>query len=456
MNLYSFQQTIHGDLLTPVSVVLRLDDTGTFLYESVVGSETVARYSIIGSRPLIQFELYPSHIQVTQQGVTHRQNGDPLNYLKQWMANVTPHYQADDGFLGGLVGYFHWNAISLFEPCIPWQHSQLIGHHFIPGVVVRFDHLRRTITVVGWSFESEMMAQQTVQDTLKRLHDPIIHPELTPLLPQPVQASMTQSQFEAMVLQAKAHIRDGDVFQMVLSQSFEVTSHESPLAVYRRLRQNNPSPYMVYMNWGDWHIVGSSPEMLTKLTNGRAISRPIAGTRPRNVAHPEQDADLIASLTADAKEVAEHVMLVDLARNDLGRVCHHINWQDLMSIDRYSHVLHMVSTVTGQLNEGVTGFDLLKATFPAGTLSGAPKLNAITLINQIEPVNRGLYGGIIGLMSFHQDMDWCIAIRCATHHRGTYRIQAGGGIVADSDPTTEWHESRNKALAVITACGGYL
>lgn len=456
MNLYSSQQTIQGDLLTPVAVLLRLDAPGTFLYESVVGSETVARYSIIGASPLIQFELYPSYIKMIQDGVHQRHEGNPLDYLSDWMANLTPQDLLGDGFTGGLVGYFHWDAISLFEPCIPWQHDNLIGHHLIPGVVVRFDHLRRTITVVGWSFESEMMAQQTVHDTLKRLHDPIGHPELTTLVSQPVQASMTQSQFEAMVVQAKSHIRDGDVFQMVLSQSFEVTSNESPLAVYRRLRQNNPSPYMVYMNWGDWHIVGSSPEMLTKLTNGRAISRPIAGTRPRNAAHPDQDADLIASLTADAKEVAEHVMLVDLARNDLGRVCHHINWQDLMSIDRYSHVLHMVSTVTGQLNEGVTGFDLLKATFPAGTLSGAPKLKAITLINQIEPVNRGLYGGIIGLMSFHQDMDWCIAIRCATHHRGTYRIQAGGGIVADSDPITEWHESRNKALAVIKACGGHL
>jgi len=456
MKWWMHQVSMAADLVTPLGVWMALDQPGTVLFESVVGGEQTARYSMVGAEPLLHYHLFGHRLTLTIEGQVSVWEGNPIDQLQAQMGEWDVPDIPPTGFYGGLVGHLDWDAISLFERCIPTQRSDALGHLFWPGVVVVFDHATRHVQIVGWSMVSSSEAEARVANALTAIEHGV-PPQ--PLTPSPVGAAvceMTQDTFESMVRQGQAHIRDGDVFQIVLSQAFDIPSARSPVAVYRELRLTNPSPYMVLMNGGDYHVVGSSPEMLCQVSQGRVVSRPIAGTRPRDVNHPEWDEDRMASLMADEKERAEHVMLVDLARNDLGRVCYPVQCDEMMTIDRYSHVMHMVSKVTGQLKPGKTGWDVLKATFPAGTLSGAPKLKAIQLIHEIEPVNRGWYGGIIGFMGCQGTMDWCIAIRTAVYRQGVYRVQAGAGVVADSHPTTEWMESRTKAMAVIQACGGTL
>jgi anthranilate synthase component 1 len=268
-----------------------------------------------------------------------------------------------------------------------------------------------------------------------------------------VTSTVTRSQFHEMVNQAKFHIREGDVFQLVLSQRFEVKSAKRPFDVYRDLRLINPSPYMFFFEFGHYQLVGSSPEILVKLDRGMAHLRPIAGTRPRDpVGNLHQESEVVAELLADEKECAEHVMLVDLGRNDLGRVCESVAVTDMMGIEKYSHVMHIVSHIEGKIKSGMTAFELFKATFPAGTVSGAPKVRAIELINEIEPTTRGVYSGAVGYVDFSGNMDMCIAIRTAVAINGSYFVQAGAGLVADSDPDTEYQESQNKARGVLSAC----
>ncbi|NBV42137.1 anthranilate synthase component I family protein, partial [bacterium] len=284
---------------------------------------------------------------------------------------------------------------------------------------------------------------------------PVTPVDLAVTEPVPAESSMSEADFHAMVNRAKDHIREGDVFQLVLSQRFAVKSGKSPFEVYRHLRLINPSPYMFYFNFGSYQIVGSSPEILVKLEDRTAHLRPIAGTRPRDPGRDSKvEQGIIDELLSDEKERAEHVMLVDLGRNDLGRVCETVRVSDMMTIERYSHVMHIVSHVDGRLRDAVTPFELIKATFPAGTVSGAPKVRAIQLIDEIEPIARNLYAGALGYIDFRGNMDLCITIRTAVHVDGTFYVQAGAGLVADSDPATEYAESQNKARGVIMACGG--
>lgn len=456
MKWWVHQVTMAADLVTPLGVWMALDQPGTFLFESVVGGEQTARYSVVGADPLLHYHLFRDRLTLKRGGHSLVWEGNPIDHLQSQMGEWQVPDLPATGFYGGLVGHLDWDAISLFEPCIQTTRQDPLGHLFWPGVVVVFDHATRHVQIMGWSMASQSEAESRVLRAVAAIERGVPSPPLTPSPVVTVVPELTQAAFESMVLRGQSHIRNGDVFQIVLSQAFDIPSTRSPVAVYRQLRLTNPSPYMVLLNGGDYHVVGSSPEMLCQVSQGRVVSRPIAGTRPRDVNHPEWDDERMASLMADEKERAEHVMLVDLARNDLGRVCYPVQCEEMMTIDRYSHVMHMVSRVTGQLKPGKTGWDVLKATFPAGTLSGAPKLKAIQLIHDIESVNRGWYGGVIGFMGCQGNMDWCIAIRTAVYRQGVYRVQAGAGVVADSHPTTEWMECRTKAMAVIQACGGSL
>jgi len=451
---------ISGDLDTPVSAYLKLAPQPGFLFESVVGGETVARYSIIGLNPMVSYEATESGVHVTVDGTTRFVEGNPIAVIQSDFAHYHPTRSAGP-FPNGLFGFFTWEIIGQIEK-IKWTPKPglglPLGRFFIPGTLVVFDHAKRVMTIVAVSLAGEHEAHLTVDRVLELLQSD------TQAAPRPipkqngdvfdqVTASLTPDEFKQSVRRAGDHIRDGDVFQLVLSLRFQVASNKAPFDAYRDLRLINPSPYMFFFDFGDYQLIGSSPEILVKLTDGVATLRPIAGTRPRDPKRdPHREALLIEELLADQKEVAEHVMLVDLGRNDLGRVCESVAVTEMMGIEKYSHVMHIVSHVEGRVRDGLNGFDLLRATFPAGTVSGAPKVRAVELIDEIEPTVRGLYSGAVGYVDFGGNMDLCIAIRTAVAKDGVFYVQAGAGLVADSDPDTEYRECQNKARGVLTAC----
>ena len=326
----------------------------------------------------------------------------------------------------------------------------------IPKILVVFDHADQVIYITN-SDTKPIASDQAIRAVFDQLQsslkDSRIHPISRPtdLDWRNVSSNWSQDGYEKAVLKAKDYIKEGDIFQAVLSQRFSMPKQKDSLSVYRSLRHINPSPYMFYFNYGNTKIIGSSPEILVKSSNGVATVRPIAGTRKRSGGN---EAELIDDLKSDDKEVAEHIMLVDLGRNDLGRVCDYntITTNDLMTIERYSHVLHMVTNVTGTLKENMTPIDLFKATFPAGTVSGAPKIRAIQIINELEPDARHIYSGSVGYFSFSGDCDFCIAIRTIIEDDDGYHVQAGAGVVTDSLPENEYNETKSKAQGVIMAC----
>ncbi|MDX8412910.1 MAG: anthranilate synthase component I [Mariprofundales bacterium] len=452
------RRTLSADCETAVSIFARLrHGSDSFLFESAEGGERWGRFSIIG--------FDPAQVAVERDGVLTIRHRDGSQQqcsegIETWLRAQIINQEVVDGcddlpFSGGAVGYFSYDVIPRFEPGVPQINSNGALAAFM--VIDRFvvvDNLRGVLHLCA--LDEPAQAEAALDNMEGRLHQP--H-GLHPLQLEGVQSEMQpkahsdQQQFEAMVREAKAYILAGDIFQVVLSQRFSAPLDCDSLAIYRAVRHINPSPYLFHLSIDDTVLVGSSPEILVRKEGNRAIVRPIAGTRPRG-ATPAQDRVLEHELLADAKERAEHIMLVDLGRNDLGRVCAFgsVAVTESMVIERYSHVMHIVSQVEGTLNAGVDAIDLLAATFPVGTVSGAPKVRAMQIIQELESEPRGPYAGCIGYISFGGTrMDSAIAIRTAVIRDGRVQVQAGAGIVADSVPSTEHQECVNKASAMFRA-----
>lgn len=440
---------------TPASAYQKLDDGGhSFLFESAEQTEQSGRYSFLGFDP-----------RLIVRGET---GDDPLAALEKVMSDFRFVPQVNlPRFAGGAVGFLGYDAARYFEkalPLPPEDDLQLPEMIFmIMGLLVVFDHRYRRVKIVANAFlddhpdpaTAHQSAEKKIRKALAKLSGaarlPLIDAQKT-VPPRTVRSNMTQEKFEAAVLKAKEHIRAGDAFQIVLSQRFETDFTGDPLKLYRCLRLVNPSPYMFCLRFGDFSLVGSSPELHVRVTDDVAEVRPIAGTRRRGET-PEEDERNAAELLADPKERAEHVMLIDLARNDLGRVAEigSVRVTEQMVIERYSHVMHIGSHVVARLREGQTAFDVMRATFPAGTVSGAPKIRAMQLISELEKKKRGCYAGAVGYFGFDGALDCCIALRSIVLKNGRAYLQAGAGIVADSDPASEYQETVNKAKAMVDA-----
>jgi anthranilate synthase component 1 len=475
-NLVPVYRELAADLETPVSVFLKLRGAGAaFLLESVEKGEVQGRYSFLGIDPERQIVARGRTVEVSDNGRSYsrtlHKGEDALLVVEEELARYTPvEVPGLPPFHGGAVGFMGYDLVSQFEPVLGFERD---GESPIPDVrflltdtLVIFDHVKHRLLVVanahvnGGSVEAAYAAATAkIDGIVERLQRP-----LAPIPPAPgepggdFQTSVTKEQFEANVRAAKEHIAAGDIFQVVLSQRLTRRTAAEPFAIYRALRRINPSPYMFFFDFpardgGErMAIVGASPEMLVRLEGRAATVRPIAGTRPRGATR-EEDEQLEADLHADPKERAEHIMLVDLGRNDLGRVSEYgsVEVTNLLATERYSHVMHLVSHVTGQLRADRTGFDLVRSTFPAGTLSGAPKIRAMQIIEELEGLPRGPYGGGIGYFGFNGSLDTCIAIRTIWMIGDEAHVQAGAGLVADSDPEMEWHESMHKARALGVA-----
>jgi len=463
-------RTLPADLETPVSIYLKLaDGSPSFLLESVTGGEQVARYSFIGVRPRRVYLLQGDRLIVRESDGRQRSRaGNPFHCLEEeFRALQRPAALGMPRFSGGLVGYLGYEMVRWFEPGVnrlPLQNQMPDGMFLEADSLVAFDHAFGKVMLIVHPDLSlpEPHRQREAVRRLNELHSRINQP--LPAMPSASAAgilpsdwlSMPRDAFLSAVDRAKEAIRAGEIFQVVLSQRFTRSTPARPFEIYRALRRLNPSPYMFYFDFGDaaggqpLRLIGASPEMHVRLSGATATLRPIAGTRPRG-ATPQQDVELEQDLLADEKERAEHIMLVDLARNDLGRVCRtgSIEVSELMLIERYSHVMHIVSNVRGTLEEGRDAFDVFRATFPAGTLSGAPKIRAMEIIEELEPARREIYGGAVGYFSFSGNMDMAIAIRTLVVQGDRLHLQAGAGIVADSCPQSEYQETINKAQGVI-------
>ena len=458
-----------SDLDTPLSVYLKLaDGPNTYLFESVEGGETWGRYSIIGLPARRSYVFRGNDLQVREYGevVEARTVADPLAEIDALRAAFdVPVLPGLPVFTGGLVGYFGFGTIGWIEPrLVAGDAPDPLG---VPDAllllseeVAVFDNLAGRLYLVVHADPSQPQAHARAQRRLDELvhrlrHSGRSYPDvLDPSLLQEDDfvSGFTREGFLAAVAKAKDYIRAGDVFQVVLSQRMSVPFRARPVDVYRALRALNPSPYMYFLDLDGFQVVGSSPEILVRMQGGEVTVRPIAGTRPRG-ATPAEDAALEAELLADPKERAEHLMLIDLGRNDVGRVAEPgtVRIPDRFLIERYSHVMHIVSEVRGTLRPG-TGFaDVLRATFPAGTVSGAPKIRALEVIRELEPVRRGVYSGAVGWLNWHGDADTAIAIRTAVIKDGRLHVQAGAGIVHDSDPAKEWEETMSKGRALFRA-----
>jgi anthranilate synthase component 1 len=386
-----------------------------------------------------------------------------LHVLQAELAQYqSAHVEGLPRFIGGLVGFLGYETIRQFEPhlrSLPAAGDLPEGIFLLTDTLVAFDHARRSLFLIAHAFGGDEAAAQRRLDELEaRLAGPLPTSQASnPNPPSPIASSMSQGEYEAAVRAAKEYIAAGDIFQVVISQRLCRQTGARPFDIYRALRRLNPSPYMFFFDFGEvdgepFYLVGASPEMFVRLEGRRASLRPIAGTRPRG-ANAAADAALEAELRADPKECAEHVMLVDLGRNDLGRVCEYgtVRVSEFFTVERYSHVMHLVSHVEGELRPELTAFDLVRASFPAGTVSGAPKVRAMEIIGELEGHSRGPYAGAVGYFGFDGAMDTCLAIRTLVGRGGAVRVQAGAGLVADSDPATEYQETLNKAQAVLSA-----
>jgi anthranilate synthase component 1 len=469
-NRIPVMREVLADLDTPLSTYLKLADAPySYLLESVQGGEKWGRYSIIGLPCRSRIEVRGDALSVLRDGtvVETITSDDPLAWIESFQAAYRmPTVTGLPRFTGGLVGYFGYDTVRYVEPRLArCPNTDPLGTPdillLISDEVVVFDNLRGKLYVVVHADPAEQGAYEranarldalvtTVHDTVPRYHQRSaaqqVHAEADFI------SGFTREGFEKAVARIKDYIIDGDVMQVVLSQRLSVPFAAAPLDLYRALRSLNPSPYLFYFDLKDFHIVGSSPEILVHVEDAMVTVRPIAGTRPRG-ATEEQDRALEADLLADPKELAEHLMLIDLGRNDVGRVAEvgSVAVTEQMSIERYSHVMHIVSNVTGRLRPALSPIAALRATFPAGTLSGAPKIRAMEIIDELEPVKRGIYGGAVGYLGWNGNMDTAIAIRTAVIKDGHLHIQAGAGIVADSVPATEWDETMNKGRAIFRA-----
>jgi anthranilate synthase component 1 len=459
---------ILGDLLTPAAAYLRIAQgrNRVFLLESVEGGERLARYSFIGWDPFLVIHGKGNTIVTEELGEVRTEEGRPYDRMRE-IARAYRLVPTTDmpPFMAGGVGYFSYDLVRQFEN-IPSRAADDLGmddfHVMYFSTILAFDHLRHRIHIIANILNprgSQHLdakyhdAVLRIDQIEKRLTAPISLPSPlpSPAVPQST-SNLTRDRYHANVLAAKSYITAGDIFQVVLSQRLQVKIACDPFDIYRALRFINPSPYMMFLRTDKDILVGASPEMLVKVRGRRVEYGPIAGTRPRGET-AEEDARLERELLEDAKERAEHVMLVDLGRNDLGRVCDYgtVRVTDLMRVEKYSHVMHLVSSVEGRLREGLDCFHALESCLPAGTVSGAPKVRAMEIIDEMEPCRRGVYGGAVGYADFSGNLDTCIALRTLVIRDGIGYIQAGGGIVADSDPEREWQESLNKARALLGA-----
>lgn len=466
-NLIPVYREIMADMDTPVTAFKKLDDgCFSFLLESIEGGEKWGRYSFLGSSPSLIVRSKGNRVEIIENGtLSTLTSDDPLGCLRDILARFTPVEVAGlPRFFGGAVGYMCYDIVRYFEN-LPTEKPALIdaydAYFLITDTIVIFDTMSQKIKVVSNAHldasaspeEAYREAQQNIEAIIKRLRMPL--PDCSappaPTLSE-ISSNMSREAFEAMVEKSKGYVRTGDIIQVVVSQRFSGDITVDPFIIYRVLRTLNPSPYMFFLRLDDTVIVGASPEVMVRKEGDRVELRPIAGTRHRG-ATVEEDQRLGEELLADPKELAEHVMLVDLGRNDLGRVCTtgSVAVSELMVIERYSHVMHIVSNVQGKLRDTCDAFDLVRATFPAGTLSGAPKVRAMQIIDELEPMRREVYGGAVGYFSFSGNMDLCITIRTMVIKDGKVHLQSGAGIVADSDPAAEWQESINKSMAVRRA-----
>jgi anthranilate synthase component 1 len=463
-----------ADSETPLSLLAKLasDDAKApfFLLESAEQSDLVGRFSFVGSGARAVITSRGEEITLTDRNgvVTSWMAKDPLLELERLMAQYRCKVHPElPGFTGGAVGYLGYEAVRRFEPTVP---APAVDDLYVPDMlfmiadtVVVFDHKSRRIKVVACAFPAELGVEAARQDAivriqtlLKKLAEPVAlapFPTMVDVQPLEVSSNLTRAAHEKAVEVAKEYIRAGDIFQIVLSQRFCLPYAGDPVHLYRALRLVNPSPYMFCLRLpGGFSLVGSSPEVHVKVTNGHVEIRPIAGTRKRG-ATLEDDEALCRELLDDPKERAEHLMLVDLARNDVGRISNFgsVVLTDFMTVERYSHVMHIVSNVVGELSENHSPLDVLRATFPAGTVSGSPKVRAMQIINTLEQTARGTYAGAIGYLGFNGQLDSCIALRTVLLKDGNAFVQAGGGIVADSIPAAEFDETVNKAMGVIRA-----
>ena len=461
-------RTILADLLTPVALYDRLAGAPyTYLLESVEGGERWARYSMIGLPAREVATIRDHHLTIRRDGaiIEERELADPLAWLADYHASIRPApLPVDLPFSGGLVGYLAYDSIGYIEARLAKRpQNDPLG---VPDIlymqsldVAVLDNLRGEVHLISHADLADPNGLAAAEARLDAMVAAINRPGTAQVRalnrharPPAIQHHYPEAQFKADVAKIREYIKAGDCMQVVPSQRMSCAYTHAPLDYYRALRHTNPSPYMYLLDLDDFHIIGSSPEILARVQGDTVTVRPLAGTRKRGKT-PEEDKALEQELLADAKEIAEHVMLIDLGRNDIGRVCKtgSVKISEKMVIERYSHVMHIVSNVEGTLRDDVGPMDVLRATFPAGTLSGAPKIRAMEIIDEVEPERRGVYGGAVGYWSWGGNMDMAIAIRTAIIKNGRLYAQAGAGIVYDSNPDSEWQETLNKAGAVIAA-----
>ena len=468
-NVVPVSKVLAADLETPVSAYLKLaaDRTHSFLLESVEGGEKIGRYTYLGADPFLIVEARGERVDLIRDGERTRRKGNVFEILRETAAEFRPaHIEGVPPFSAGAVGFVGYDAVRLIEPRIPPFKKDDLR---IPDAVfmffstlLAFDHVKHQIHVIAnvrcdeWKGKLKKGYDQACRRIAKiekrlavRLRMP---PAKASKKPVSVRSNFGKKQFYSAVKKAKKYIRAGDIFQVVLSQRLAMKPEVPPFQIYRALRMVNPSPYMFYLHLDDTVILGSSPEMLVKVEGDRVEYRPIAGTRPRGKTEAE-DRALAADLLADEKELAEHVMLVDLGRNDVGKVCEYgsVKVPEFKIVENYSHVMHIVSSVLGKLRPGRDAFDTLEACFPAGTVSGAPKVRAMEIIAELEPTRRGVYSGSVMYLDFSGNLNSCIAIRTMMVRKNKAYLQVGAGIVADSVPEKEWDETMNKAGALLNA-----
>ncbi len=471
-NLVPVVRRLSADTLTPVLALRKIAARAehAFLLESVVGGEKIARYSFLGCDPFLTFVCRGADAQRIEGRRRERwKTVDPFTDLERQLTRFRPvSAEGLPRFSGGAVGYFAYDAVRYVErlPACPPDRLGLPDFYFmIFDAMIVFDHITNTVDVIAQARHDEAPPQAAyhkacdrIESLVRRLAAPV--PELT-FDSEPrgealtrFRSNFTRRSFEAAVRRAQRYIRAGDVFQVVLSQRLHATTRKDPFNIYRSLRAVNPSPYMFFLKMGaaDLHLIGASPEVMVRVEGERVTLRPIAGTRPRGK-DEVADRRLSEELLRDPKERAEHIMLVDLGRNDVGRVCRFgsVEVDELMTVERYSHVMHITSNVTGRLSKGKTAFDALEACLPAGTVTGAPKIRAMEIIDEIEPEKRGPYAGAIGYVDFSGNKDTCIALRTLVLKGREAYVQAGAGIVADSVPAREWQETMNKAKGLLRA-----
>ena len=457
-----------ADLDTPLSIYLKLANKPyTYLLESVVGGERFGRYSFIGLAARTRIEVRGYQCTEFAGSTITKQNtvDDPLDYIEKYLARfkvATVENAAKlPRFCGGLVGYFGYDTVRYVEKKL--AHTQKPDQLGTPDIALLLseeiaivDNLSGKLSLVVYAQpgapDAFCSARARLADLLKKLREPVVIPPASTAASATAVSGFGQQAYHAAVERAKKYIFEGDIMQVVPSQRMSKPLRATPLALYRALRTLNPSPYMFYFDFEDFHVVGASPEILARLEGDTVTVRPIAGTRKRGVTAAEDKA-LAEELLADPKERAEHIMLMDLGRNDAGRVSQtgtvHVTEQ--MVIERYSHVMHIVSNVEGKIKPGLGAIDVLRATFPAGTVSGAPKVRAMEIIDELEPVKRGIYAGAVGYLGFDGNMDVAIALRTGVVKGGVLYAQAGGGVVADSQPEAEWQETQNKVRALLRA-----